>query len=160
MQTHTVYEAPNPAADRIDRADNLAFVRDGFIWSAALFTPVWLLLHRLWWALLAYVVLVAGLHMAGSALKFDQQWIGLASLGLNLIVGFEAEGLRRWALERRGWTNVGTATGSDLVECERRFFESWLPAQPIIASPSGLRAGPAAGRRGWLGFGGLLSART
>ena len=49
MLTFTVHEPPDPPADRIDRAERLAFVRDGFSWSAALFTPVWLLAHRLWW---------------------------------------------------------------------------------------------------------------
>lgn len=160
MQTYTVYEAPNPAADRVDRAEALVFVKDGFTWGAALFAGLWMLLYRLWWALLGYVLLLAALQLAGTVLKIDQQWIGLASLGLNILIGFEAEGLRRWALERRGWTNVGSATGKTLADCERRFFESWLPAQPIIAAPSGsLRAGPAAGRRGWLGFGDLLGAR-
>ena len=155
MQTYAVYEAPNPPADRIDRAESLVFVRDGFAWGAALFTAIWMLLHRLWWALLGYVLLLAGLQLLGSLLKVDQQWIGLAGVALNILVGFEAQSLRRWALERRGWTHVGTATGKDLAECERRFFEGWLPAQPIIAAPSS----NVGGKRGWLGFGGLLGAR-
>lgn len=158
MQTYTVYEAPSPAADRIDRAEALVFVKDGFSWAAALFTAIWMLVHRLWWALLGYVLLLAGLQFAGTLLKVDQQWIGLASLGLNILVGFEAESLRRWALERRGWTNVGAVTGKNLAECERRFFDGWLPAQPIIAAPSG-GIGAAPAKRGWLGFGDLLGAR-
>jgi hypothetical protein len=56
MRTFTVHEAPDPPADRIDRAAGLAFVRDGFSWSAALFTPIWLLAYRLWWPLLGYLV--------------------------------------------------------------------------------------------------------
>ena len=55
MLTFTVHEPPNPPADRIERADKLVFVKDGFSWMAALFAPLWMLVHRLWWALLGYV---------------------------------------------------------------------------------------------------------
>ena len=39
----------------------------------------------------------------------------------------------RWALERRGWRTLGSVSGKTAAECERRFFEAWLPGQPIIA---------------------------
>ena len=39
MLTFTVHEPPNPPADRIERADKLVFVKDGFSWMAALFAP-------------------------------------------------------------------------------------------------------------------------
>ena len=56
MLTFTMHEPPNPAADRVDRAESLVFVKDGFSWAAALFAPIWLIVHRLWWPLLGYVV--------------------------------------------------------------------------------------------------------
>ena len=43
MLTFTVHEPPNPPADRIDRAESLVFIKDGFSWIAALFAPLWLL---------------------------------------------------------------------------------------------------------------------
>ena len=64
MLTFTVHEPPNPPADRVDRAEGLVFIKDGFAWFAALFAPLWLLMHRLWWALLGYVVLAAVLQLA------------------------------------------------------------------------------------------------
>ena len=30
MRTYTVHEQPNPPADRIDRAEKLVFIKDGF----------------------------------------------------------------------------------------------------------------------------------
>lgn len=160
MQSYTVHEESQPAADRADRAERLVFVRDGFSWGAALFAPLWLLLHRLWLGLLAYIALVVALQLLGTTLKLDQRWLGLASLGLNLLLGFEADNVRRWALRRRGWTTLGAVTGPNLTECERRFFDDWLQAQPIIAPPAGRAATPASATRGWLGFGGLLGARS
>jgi hypothetical protein len=133
MQTFTVHEPPNPSADRVDRAERLVFVRDGFSWVAALFAPIWLLAHRLWWALLGFIIIAGGLQLLKLAAPFDQRWIGLALFALNLLVGLEADTLRRWALDRRGWRVLGSVTGKSAAECERRFFELWLPAQPIIA---------------------------
>ena len=132
MQTFTVHEPADPSADRVDRAERLVFVRDGFSWVAALFAPIWLLAYRLWWALLGYIIIAGGLQFLKLAAPFDQRWIGLALFALNLLVGLEADTLRRWALDRRGWRVLGSVTGRSAAECERRFFELWLPAQPII----------------------------
>jgi hypothetical protein len=155
MLTFTVHEPPNPPADRTDRAESLVFIKDGFSWVAALFAPLWLLAHRLWWPLLGVIVLMVGFELTKRLTGVDQRWVGLAGLALNLMIGFEADTLRRWALERRGWRTLGSVTGKNAAECERRFFETWLPTQPIIAP----RADPPT-RRGWRRLGGLIGARS
>jgi len=156
MLTFTVHEPPNPPADRVDRAESLVFIKDGFSWAAALLAPIWLLVQRLWWPLLAVVVLYGGFELIKRATGVDQRWVGLAILALNLLIGFEADTLRRWALERRGWRTLGSVTGKTAAECERRFFESWLPTQPIIAPRAEQR--PVGG--GWRRLGGLIGARS
>jgi hypothetical protein len=83
--------------------------------------------------------------------------LGLAAFALNILIGFEADTLRRWGLERRGWHTVATVTGANAAECERRFFDSWLPTQPILAAGSQSRP-PSGG--GWQGVGRLLGARS
>jgi hypothetical protein len=134
MLTYTVHEPPDAASDRIDRAEGLVFVKDGFSWMAALFTPIWLIVHRLWWPLLGYAIASALLVWAGSVLASG--WTTLATLALHLLIGFEAGTLRRWTLRRRGWRTVGSVTGRSAAECERRFFDIWLPAQPALAAAS------------------------
>ena len=151
MRTYTVHESPDPAADRVDRAEALVFVKDGFSWATALFAPLWLVVHRLWWPLLGYVIISAAIQLPQLLFAFDQRWLGLASFALHVLIGFEADTLRRWGLERRGWHTVGTVSGRTPAECERRFFEAWLPAQPILATSA---QSPATGG-GW----GALSAR-
>src|SRR5262245_8186371 len=116
MLTFTVHEPPSPPADRIDRAESLVFIKDGFSWIAALFAPIWLIAYRLWWPLLGYVVLMAGFGLVKRMTGVDQQWVGLAGLALNLMIGFEADTLRRWALERRGWRMLGSVTGKTAAE--------------------------------------------
>jgi hypothetical protein len=135
MQTYTVHEPPNVPSDRIDRAERLVFVKDGFSWTAAVFTPIWLIVHRLWWPLLGYILLIVLCGWLGSL--FDSGWSTPATLALHLLIGLEADTLRRWGLQRRGWRTVGSVTGRTADECERRFFDMWLPAQPVIAAGSG-----------------------
>lgn len=163
MLTFTVHEPPNPSADRIDRAEALVFVKDGFSWTAALFAPLWLILHRLWLPLLVYVVIAAALGLAQGAIAFDRRWVGLAMFAVNLMLGFEAGMLRRWTLDARGWRMLGSVSGRSVDECERRFFEGWLPSQPIIApntsSGDASRPGRAWGRIGGR-IGSLIGARS
>ena len=158
MQNYTIFEKPQPAADRIDRAEALLFVKDGFSWGAALFAPIWLLLNRMWWSLLGYVIVAMALQVVGAALRIDQHWMAMAGLALNVLLGFEGNSLRRWELERKGWAFVGAVTGANLADCERRFFEAWLPGQPIIAPPASTLKDAAADRRGW-GLSALLGSR-
>ena len=146
MLTCTVHEPPDTPADRIDRAEGLVFVKDGFSWPAALFTPIWLIAYRLWWPLLGYVAASALLAWLAGALASG--WTTLATLALHLLIGFEADTLRRWRLGRRGWRTLGTVTGRTAAECERRFFDNWLPAQPVIAAP---RASGGSGHRSLAG---------
>jgi hypothetical protein len=136
MVTCTVHEPPRPAADRMDRAENLVFLKDGFSWSAALFAPIWLLVHRLWWPLLGYIILSGLFEALRLGTDLEPSWITLAGITLHLLVGFEAYSLRLWSLERRGWHVLGSVSGGTFAECERRFFEAWLPRQPVIAQPA------------------------
>jgi len=157
MRTYTIHERPDPAADRIDRAEALVFVKDGFSWPAALFAPIWLIVHRLWWPLLGYILVSIALQVPQQLFDVDQRWLGLAGLAANLLIGFESDTLRRWGLERRGWHTVGMVSGKTAVECERRFFDAWLPAQPILATSTSSQQSGSSGR--W-GIGGLLGARS
>jgi hypothetical protein len=158
MLSFTVHEPPNPPADRVDRAEGLVFVKDGFSWLAFLFAPFWLLAHRLWWPLLGYAVLAAAVQLLHLT-PLDPRWVGLAGMGINLLVGLEASTLRRWTLDRKGWRSLGSVTGRSLAECERRFFEAWLPNEPIIAPPTSSSQLMPPPRRGWPGFGALMGAR-
>jgi hypothetical protein len=157
MRTYTIHEEPEPLSDRVERAERLVFVKDGFSWAAALFAPFWFLLYRLWWPLVAYIAISAAFQIAQQTVRLDARWLGLAGVALGLLIGFEADTLRRWGLERRGWRMIGTVTGVSAVDCERRFFDSWLPSQPILTTGS---TTPPAPDRGWRRIGSLLGARS
>lgn len=166
MLSFTVYEPPDAPADRLDRAESLAFVKEGFSWVASAFTPFWLIANRLWLLLVFYLAGMVLLQTGMTMMGIGQRPVALAMIALHLLIGLEADTLRRWTLERTGWHFVGTVNGRNVDECERRFFESWLPRQPLIApaalSQSRLAAEvesiPVAGELGLRPAGGWTSA--
>ena len=149
--TYTVHEPPEAAADRVDRASDLVFVKDGFHWLTALCPPLGLIAKQLWLELLAYVLIVGAATALLSWAGLNPSWIALFVAALNFYLGFEISSLERSNLDRKGWPTLGSVTGRNLAECERRFFETWLPDQPIITAAKSqamhARSGPS-GRSG------------
>ncbi len=125
MAIYTVYEPPLRGADA-PQTDRFVFVRDGFFWSAFLLAPLWMLRHRLWLALLLYVAVVVAIGAGAQYFRLPAGIFAAIALLLSLLIGFEASTLRRWALARRRWTNVGVVVGDDLELAERRFFDAWM----------------------------------
>ena len=148
MIVFTVHEPPNAALDRIERAEQVEFVRDGFQWLAAVIPPLWMLINRLWIVLIVYLLISMGASLALTSLGVSKQLVGLINLAANIIIGFEADSLKRWTLGRRGWAEVGTVAGKNREECERRFFDGWLIGQPMLRSsvptPDATRTNPSA----------------
>ncbi len=140
MIVFTVHEPPNPPTDRIDRAEKLEFVRDGFTPLAAAIPPLWLALNKLWVALLIYALVATAISLVLKSVGVDPSLITLINLAANIVIGFEADSIKRWTLGRRGWDEVGTVTGKNRAECERRFFEGWLVQQPLLRASTGDRA--------------------
>lgn len=147
--TFTVHEPPAPEADRIDRADELEFVKDGFSWMTALCPPLGLIKHGLWLAALAYVVAGGGFVLALYKLGMNEQLISILVLAANFYLGLEISTLKRWSLDSAGWRMLGSVTGRNLADCERRFFESWLPGEPIIKATGSAAASTHRGSGGW-----------
>jgi hypothetical protein len=129
VSAFTVHAPPlgGGGLSRIERAEGLLFVRDGFSWRAALFSPFYLLVRGEWRALAAYVVVATVLSLLLSAVGAKSDWIVWTFVLLNLLTGFEASELKRWSLDRAGWQEVGSVSGRGRDEAERRFFEAWLP---------------------------------
>jgi hypothetical protein len=130
--TYTVHEAPEPPADRLDRAEALAFVKEGFsVWAAA-FPPIWLIVNRLWLVLAFYVSAAALIEVLFWALDIGQRPAAIVMGALHLLIGFEGDALKRWTLARKGWHMIGSVNGRNAEDCERRFLDSWLAEQPAI----------------------------
>ena len=147
MPTYTVHAPPTVGGS--SDPQRFVFVRDGFHFWAFVAGPLWLFVHRLWLALLGYVLIVAVLSLLSYFLVRSDTVRTLIDVLLALLVGFEAPTLRRWTYARNGWRNVGVVVGSDLEEAERRFFAQWTPAAPstpavVPPAPSPRQPGAAA----------------
>jgi Protein of unknown function (DUF2628) len=134
MQTYTVHEGPQHPTDRIDRAEALAFVKDGFSFQALLLGPIWLLVHRLWLGFAGYAAVAIAILAANQWFALPPLSTFVAFLGLHVIIGFEADTIERQALESKGWTSLGSVSGTSALDCERRFFETWLHNQPVLVT--------------------------
>ena len=133
MRTYLVYE---PDAATPDAAARVALVRDKFSWPALFFTPVWLLLNRLW---LAFVIFCAVEILLACALYY----FGLQDTAADfvlllppLVVAFEAAQLKAFRLVRRGYREADAVLADDLEGAERRYFERREVAPIRRASPA------------------------
>jgi hypothetical protein len=125
MSIYTVYEPPLKAHESAPDPERFVFVRDGFSFWAFLLAPWWMLRHRLWLALVCYVILAVALSVALRLIGASATVAVIAGALFSLLVGFEAATLRRFGLARRGWRNVGIVVGDDVESAERRFFDAW-----------------------------------
>lgn len=139
MAVYTVLLPPTGKAPTLEQSlERAVFVRDGFSWLALLFPLLWFLFNRLWLILIAFLVVSVGLELVLSEL--GGPFPGIAAVALSVLVGFEANGLKRWALMRRGYRLAGIVSGSSKVDCERRFFADWIgtdtPAPDPVSAPA------------------------
>jgi hypothetical protein len=143
MPVYTVH-APMTGNAGIAAPDRFAFVRDGFYVWAALLGVVWLAWHRLWLALIGWIVLMAVIDVAMMRLGVGPTAIFLVDVVLALLLGFEAASLRRWTLSRRNWRQLDIVVADDEEQAERRFFDRWTAKQRNLSNDQAAidRGGP------------------
>jgi hypothetical protein len=128
MPVYTVHAPLSNGAD-FTATDKFAFVRDGFHFWAAVAGVVWLAWHRLWLALIGWIVLLVSVDGGLAALGVGRGTIFAVDLLLALLLGFEAASLRRWTLSRRKWRQLDIVVADDEETAERRFFDRWTAKQ-------------------------------
>lgn len=123
MRAWTVHPPPEPARASVPaagqpaageaprrpkRRSGLVLVPEGFSLLAALVPALWFLAHRMWLALVIYLalaVLAAVLLPEGAGLY--------AGLAAQVLIGLQAQDLRRWTLARQGRPVAGVVLGRD-----------------------------------------------
>jgi uncharacterized protein DUF2628 len=128
MPVYTVH-APVATDASLVATDRFAFVRDGFHFWAMVFGPLWLIWHRLWLALLGWIVAIAAIDLGMTALGAGSMAALLTNALIALLMGFEAASLQRWTLSRRNWRQLDVVVGDDEEAAERRFFDRWTARQ-------------------------------
>ena len=149
MPTYTVHAPPLRHGETASAPERFLFVRDGFHFWAFVLGPVWLLLRRLWLALVIYFICYGLIGIGLAFLRAPANVQLLVGVLGALLIGFEASSIWRWTLTRRGWTTLGFVVGEDAEIAERRFFAEWAkhaPQTPPPASPESKYSTPV--RRG------------
>ena len=141
MPVYTIH-APRAAGPEADIApDRFKFVRDGFHFWAFAAGLIWLVWHRMWWALLGYIALSIvgeiGLSMLGAG--SGTRLIVMALFAL--LMGFEAASVRRWSLSRGKWRQVDIVVADDEESAERRFFERWTARRDLMSDTNSVDRG-------------------
>jgi len=142
MPVYTVHAPVTNGAD-LAATDKFTFVRDGFHFWAAVAGVIWLVWHRLWLALIGWIVLMIAVDVGLTALGVGRGAIFLVDVLLALLLGFEAASLRRWALSRRKWRQLDIVVADDEEAAERRFFDRWTARHRVTSDPYAVdRGGP------------------
>jgi hypothetical protein len=140
-----VYTVHAPVANGADLAatDKFTFVRDGFHFWAAALSILWLVWHRLWLALLGWIVVTVAVEIGLVQLGAGRGAILLADVLIAILMGFEAASLQRWTLSRRKWRQLDIVVADDEESAERRFFDRWTAKQRFVNDPLSVeRGGP------------------
>jgi hypothetical protein len=135
MAVYTVHQPPLGKNENAPDPTRFAFVRDGFYVWGFLLSVLWMLRHRLW---LVAALFVAGTILIDIGLRYagvTSAWRTLVFVAIAFLVGLEGATLRRWTLNRRGWTNVGVVVAHDPDDAERRFFVNWQAGKRPNAAP-------------------------
>lgn len=141
MPVYTVHAPQGAEAAVRGATDKFVFVRDGFHVWAFLLGPVWLAWHRLWLALVGYIV-VSILGAVALSLFHAGAPVRLAvMLLIALLMGFEGASLWRWTLSRRKWRQIDIVVADDEEAAERRFFDRWTAKRNLVNDQSAVDRG-------------------
>jgi hypothetical protein len=143
MNTYTLHmpqDARPGDADALTKAD---VVKDGFAWIAFLLGPfgfLWFLFQRLWIAGVAVLVIMVAFQIGLRVLGVDPVAAFFAELLLAILIGLEANSLKRWTYARRGRPAVDAVLASDQDQAAVKAFGRWLASRPASAQPAVLPA--------------------
>jgi hypothetical protein len=128
LATFLVFE-PADGARTQESAERVVFLRERFAAFAFVFTPFWLLRHRLWIWFFVWLILSIAIAMIGNLLGFGP-FAALAAMYFpSLVFALEGTNLRARKLLRSGYREAAVVIADDLETAELRFFQTWKNAQ-------------------------------
>ena len=122
MPSYTIYEKPGlPPQEAIDSA---VLIKDHYSIFAFMLPAVWMLVQRLWWILLVYIIILIPVAALESMLPV---WAGmLITLLMNLWISLEAPNMIGWSLRNKGYVEVASLYAEDMQHCEHRYVAARL----------------------------------
>ena len=134
MQTYTFHLPRDARPGDADALEEAALVKDGFSWGAFFFTALWFFWHRLWLVGLAVLVTVVGFAVLLRLFGVAPAAAVFAEFLLALLIGLEANALRRWTYARHGREAADAVTARSHAEAELKAVARALAAPARSAS--------------------------
>ncbi len=126
MRVYTVHVPPFS-----HRENDPLLIKEGYSWPAFLFGPLWMLIHGLWLAFVALVVVTILLGVAADAFGLGQVPQVIVSLAIAVLVGAHGNDMRRHALTRRGYRDSGVVAARNYDEALARFIDAEPPVRAV-----------------------------
>ena len=125
MPSYTIYEKPGLSFE--EAIDSAILVKDHYSILAFVVPALWMLMKRLWWVLLFYMLVLIPVAILESIMPV---WAGmLVTLLMSFWISLEAPNLIGWSLRQKGYVEVAQLFAEDRDHCERRYVEARLAAQ-------------------------------
>ncbi len=126
MTSYTVHFPRGTQTVDEDALVKAVLIKDGFSWGAFFFNVLWLFWNRLWIAGFAVMFALGAISALFEVFHVNQMFMGLADILLSILVGLEANSLKRWTFQRTGRPVAAVVTGHDYIEAEARMIASGL----------------------------------
>ena len=136
MNLYTVHYRLETENSLSGLARDVVMVKDGFNWSALLFPSVWFLSKKMWLVFGVYLVIQAAILVIVFWGELPSEVLTITKVTGNLILGFEANNLQRWSLDRERFKERETVAARDIVAAEHRFF-SQITSGKVFSRRSG-----------------------
>lgn len=131
MPSYTIYEKPGLPVD--EAIESAVLVKNHFSVLAFILPALWMLVKRLWWVLLIYIVVLIPVSLVEVMLPV---WASmLLTLLMSLWISLEAPNLIGWSLRRKGYVEVASLYAEDRDHCEHRYIEARLSAANATKTP-------------------------
>ena len=98
VSAFTVHEPPQTGGTKLERAESLLFVGDGFSWRTALFSPFYFIVTGHWLAFAVYVASAVIASLVLQVIGAGEQWMAVILLVLTAVVMYAYN-----RLVERGW---------------------------------------------------------
>jgi hypothetical protein len=132
MAFFTVLVPPAGTGGAREAAVEAEVIKDGFSFTAFIFTAFWLLYKRLWGAFFLFALVYAGLMWLRWQLGLPGTTIAFAQLAIGLLIGHEATSLQEGKRLGQGWKLADVVEAANLGHAERRFFERVVVDHPAV----------------------------
>lgn len=141
MASYTVHfpKGVGPTGIDADALSEAVLIKDGFSKSAFFFSFFWFFWNRLWIAGLGVVVALLVLDGLLDVFHVNHFFASIAQILFMILVGLEANSLKRWTFVRNGRPVATIVTGQDEIEAEAKMLTLGLGNLSRKPGPSGSR---------------------